>query len=257
MSAFRDLTGQHFGRLTALRCVGRDKHGNAVWLCACSCNGTEREVLSYHLSSGHTTSCGCLRDEAVSARRRINRIGRQFGRLTVLVQVGFDKHGNALWEVECSCPAKTRKVVCGTTLVSGNAMSCGCLRDEVATTRLMAMHPNQKGENHPNFKHGHAMRTGGSRTWNTWQAMINRCTQENHIGWSYYGGAGITVCTRWLGEHGFETFLADMGERPANTTIGRFGDIGNYEPGNCAWQTPKEQSAEQKKKRQLKLAIAA
>jgi hypothetical protein len=54
----------------------------------------------------------------------------------------------------------------------------------------------------------------------------------------YYGGKGITVCDRWLS---FENFLEDMGERPAGTTLGRFGDIGNYEPGNVAWQTWAEQ----------------
>lgn len=50
----------------------------------------------------------------------------------------------------------------------------------------------------------------------------------------------------------FENFLADMGSRPEGTTLGRFGDIGNYEPGNCEWQTPKQQGAEQRIKRQLR-----
>src|ERR1019366_2423600 len=36
-----------------------------------------------------------------------------------------------------------------------------------------------------------------------------------------------------------------MGERPKERTLGRFGDKGNYEPGNCAWQTPAEQRATQ------------
>jgi hypothetical protein len=44
MAAFKDLTNQAFSRLTALRCVGRDKHGNAVWLCKCSCDGKDVEA---------------------------------------------------------------------------------------------------------------------------------------------------------------------------------------------------------------------
>ena len=32
-----------------------------------------------------------------------------------------------------------------------------------------------------------------------------------------------------------------MGERPGGTTLGRIGDKGNYEPGNCQWQTNEEQ----------------
>lgn len=39
----------------------------------------------------------------------------------------------------------------------------------------------------------------------------------------------------------FSNFLLDMGERPLGTSLGRIGDTGNYEPGNCAWQAPAEQ----------------
>jgi hypothetical protein len=81
--------------------------------------------------------------------------------------------------------------------------------------------------------------------------MLARCTNPNHKNWEHYGGAGIKVCDRWRGEHGFENFLSDMGERPDNTSLGRFGDVGNYESGNCAWQTKKEQGVEQRIKNQL------
>lgn len=51
--------------------------------------------------------------------------------------------------------------------------------------------------------------------------------------------SNVTVCARW---NDFQLFLADMGERPKGTTLGRFNDLGNYEPGNCAWQTVSEQA---------------
>jgi hypothetical protein len=41
-----------------------------------------------------------------------------------------------------------------------------------------------------------------------------------------------------------------MGERPKDTTLGRIGDVGNYEPGNCEWQTDDEQKANAKTKRE-------
>ena len=69
--------------------------------------------------------------------------------------------------------------------------------------------------------------------------MVSRCHLPTFPGYSDYGGRGIIVCERW---RCFMNFLADMGERPAETSIDRFpnGD-GNYEPGNCRWATVDQQ----------------
>ena len=56
-----DLRGQKFGRYTVLR---RAK-GRSKWTCRCEC-GVEKAVLSSHLKSGHTTSCGCFQRENTS-----------------------------------------------------------------------------------------------------------------------------------------------------------------------------------------------
>jgi len=80
---------------------------------------------------------------------------------------------------------------------------------------------------------------------NSWAAMIQRCTKPNSKSWMRYGGAGITVCERWLQ---FENFLVDMGKRPEGTTLSRLADSGNYQPGNCTWHTRKEQWTERRKK---------
>lgn len=79
----------------------------------------------------------------------------------------------------------------------------------------------------------------GTPTWKSWDSMIQRCTNENSPDYPRYGGAGITICERWMK---FENFYADMGKRPEGMTLDRFPDKkGNYEPGNCRWATPAEQ----------------
>lgn len=60
-----DLTGQRFGRLTAIERRG-SKNGHVVWLCKCDC-GKEKIVSASALKGGYTNSCGCLWVEAISA----------------------------------------------------------------------------------------------------------------------------------------------------------------------------------------------
>jgi hypothetical protein len=76
-------------------------------------------------------------------------------------------------------------------------------------------------------------------TYRTWGAMITRCTNPKVNNYADYGGRGITVCERW---RTFENFLADMGVRPQGRTIERLDNEKGYEPGNCAWTTPKDQA---------------
>lgn len=55
-----DLTGQRFGRLTAVKVVGRHKSRQNLWLCKCAC-GNEHVVAAYVLKRGASKSCGCIR----------------------------------------------------------------------------------------------------------------------------------------------------------------------------------------------------
>lgn len=59
----KDLTNQRFGKLTAIKTVGKYKTKQLyMWLCKCDC-GNETEVRSDVLLSGETKSCGCLKRE--------------------------------------------------------------------------------------------------------------------------------------------------------------------------------------------------
>ena len=62
-----DITGQRFGRLTAIRRDGIGECWQAMWLCRCDC-GREVRVFKTNLLQGFTRSCGCLRSEVTTKR---------------------------------------------------------------------------------------------------------------------------------------------------------------------------------------------
>ena len=60
-----DLTGQVFGKLTALYPIEEQGPNHATfWMCQCSCESkTIIPVALNHLRTGHTTSCGCIQSK--------------------------------------------------------------------------------------------------------------------------------------------------------------------------------------------------
>ena len=61
---FKDLTGQRFGRLTAIKRAYVDKDHESHWLCKCDC-GNEVIVGIGCLNHGTTKSCGCYKKDMV------------------------------------------------------------------------------------------------------------------------------------------------------------------------------------------------
>jgi hypothetical protein len=78
--------------------------------------------------------------------------------------------------------------------------------------------------------------------------MRLRCLKPSHKAYKDYGAKGIKICERWMK---FENFLADMGERPEGTTLDRKNGTKGYEPGNCRWATPTEQTNNLKTNRKI------
>ena len=53
-----NLTGERFGKLVAIKTIGKNKNGGYLWKCKCDC-GNEIMANVGNLKNGHTKSCGC------------------------------------------------------------------------------------------------------------------------------------------------------------------------------------------------------
>lgn len=69
-----NLVGQRFGRLLVLESV-RIRPRKIHWRCACDCGNTST-VWTAKLRNGNTQSCGCMRDEMASERKRTHAMSK-------------------------------------------------------------------------------------------------------------------------------------------------------------------------------------
>ena len=144
---------------------------------------------------------------------------KRYGRWTVIEYKGKDIRRQSLWLARCDCG--TEKVVKVYTLVAG-VQSCGCLISEVTAKR--------------NWKHGYRHHP----LYPCWNNMKHRCENPRSKEWKNYGGRGIKVCEKW---QDFESFAADMGERPSpDHSLERKDNNADYCPENCKWGTREEQN---------------
>ena len=67
-----DRTGDCFGRLVVLACVGRNELKKVLWRCQCKC-GNIVDVPSGSLATGNTTSCGCFLKEKITKHGGYNK----------------------------------------------------------------------------------------------------------------------------------------------------------------------------------------
>lgn len=86
-----------------------------------------------------------------------------------------------------------------------------------------------------------------------WHSMYCRCNYKSTNGYKNYGGRRITVCNEWIGIEGFVRFYnwAIENGYKDGLTLDRINLNGNYEPSNCKWSTPKEQSNHRRNSRYI------
>jgi hypothetical protein len=168
-----------------------------------------------------------VKTERARQRMIVVRPGDRYGRLAVIGEEATEHAaGRSFRRFSCRCECGVLVSVRLQNLRSGQVESCGCVY----------------------VQHGHASRMARTRTYHSWQCMIQRCSNPSATGYGNYGGRGVTVCERWA--NSFESFLSDMGERPPRHTLDRYPNPnGNYEPGNCRWAIQTDQMRNMRRNR--------
>lgn len=215
----KDLAGQRFGRLTVIKFDGMgyrpSGQAHCNWLCKCDC-GNEIVVQTSYLTLGETKSCGCLQKDIV----KYHYEGMKFGNLLVIEEAGRNEHGNVIWKCKCDCGNDFYTT--STYLRRGFSTSCGCktLQKKRASSTIHGM--------------------VGTKLYQRWQGMKQRCDNPTASKFHNYGGRGITYCKEWENFENFEKWALSSGYED-NLTLDRIDVNGNYEPDNCRWITNKEQ----------------
>ncbi len=220
-----DITGQRFGKLTAIKIISHEgAHKPVKWLCLCDC-GNEKVVDSQLLRRGLITDCGCKINERL--------VGKRFGRLVVLEATDRRMSGDIVWKCKCDCGNITYVATCNLTAKRSFTASCGCMRKEKA------------------IKHN----LSKTKIYKKLLAIKGRCKNPKDKNYFRYGGRGITICEEWDNENGFENFYnwAISHGYEAGLTIDRIDNNKGYCPDNCRWVTQKVQMNNQSRNRYVKI----
>lgn len=139
--------------------------------------------------------------------------GLKFGKLTAILMIK-EPRKRILWSCHCDC-GKESVIVRSDFLNNGMTKSCGCIVQK------------RKG-----------LTSKERKTYQAWRNMIRRCYDPRVDSYLLYSVRGIEVCDKW--RNSFLSFYEDMGKAPIGFQLDRINNLGNYEPSNCRWVTPKE-----------------
>lgn len=115
--------GKKYGEWTIIKFYRNDKN-KLMSTCKCSC-GTIKDVVFANIKNGSSTNCGCIRKMKMSKYKSINSlVGKKYGKLTVVEEVGKNKYGKTICKCKCDCGNTVN--VLSNSLRIGHTTSCGC-----------------------------------------------------------------------------------------------------------------------------------
>jgi hypothetical protein len=147
----------------------------------------------------------------------------------------FQKGKASGWVCKCECGKEF--FATSERIKSGRVKSCGCKKSALLSSHV---------------KHGHYASGRSSPELMSWRSAVARCHDPKCSTFHRYGALGVTVCEEWRND--FPAFLAELGTKPPGTTLDRIDGTRGYEPGNCRWSTPKQQSNNMKNNRFVSVA---
>jgi len=118
----RDLTGQKFNLLLAIRPRFDIKGNGTSWDFRCDC-GREVSLLGCDVRRGNIKSCGCAKGKIPYNAQDI--IGKSIGEITIIQEVGKGRR-NVDNRFKCRCFCEKEFIERGSLLIKEKVKSCGC-----------------------------------------------------------------------------------------------------------------------------------
>lgn len=152
--------------------------------------------------------------------------GVKKGRLTFIEfnRIHVQRSGGKVPYWLCRCDCGNEKVIAVKDVIGGKTRSCGCLQREMMSKK-QTMHGETDTPLH-----------------SIWQNMKRRCYEKTNAKYGTYGKRGIRVCDDWKDSYISFAEWARANGYKEGLTIERIDVDKDYEPSNCEWIEPSEQS---------------